>query len=111
MEGCAAKPRPKACSLLCFPVDLSRREQIDTPGRRRCASNWADVDILVNNAGIVSGKSFLECSDGEIERSLAVNLFAHIWTIRAFLPGMIERGSRAPGDHRLGRGHHRRCRG
>ena len=51
------------------------------------------VDILFNNAGIVSGKPFLECSDNEIERSLAINLTAHIWTIRAFLPGMIEQGA------------------
>jgi all-trans-retinol dehydrogenase (NAD+) len=92
MERVRGEAAAKGFSLLCFPVDLSRREQIDTlAGEVR--RQLGGVDILVNNAGIVSGKPFLECSDSEIERSLAINLTAHIWTIRAFLPEMIERGA------------------
>jgi len=52
-----------------------------------------DVDILVNNAGIVSGKSFLECSDSQIDRTMKVNILAHFWTVKAFLPKMVERNS------------------
>ena len=48
------------------------------------------VDILINNAGVVSGKSFLECSDQQIERTLAVNTMALFWTTKAFLPRMIQ---------------------
>jgi len=92
MEKVKAEAAAHGYSLFCFQADLSRRDQIDrlTDEVRK---QIGGVDILVNNAGIVSGKPFLECSDSEIERSLAVNLAAHIWTIRAFLPGMIERGS------------------
>jgi all-trans-retinol dehydrogenase (NAD+) len=48
------------------------------------------IDILVNNAGIVSGKSFLEISDEQIIKTFQVNALAHFWTVRAFLPKMIE---------------------
>jgi all-trans-retinol dehydrogenase (NAD+) len=92
MEKVRSDAAAKGLSLLCFPVDLSRREQIGLLAAE-VREQLGGVDILVNNAGIVSGKTFLECSDTEIERSLAVNLAAHIWLIRAFLPGMIERGA------------------
>lgn len=38
-----------------------------------------DVDILVNNAGIVSGKSLLELTDEQIEKTFEVNVMAHFW--------------------------------
>jgi all-trans-retinol dehydrogenase (NAD+) len=47
------------------------------------------IHVLVNNAGVVAGKRFLECSDEQIERTMAVNTTAMFWTCRAFLPEMI----------------------
>jgi all-trans-retinol dehydrogenase (NAD+) len=92
MEAVRGEAQAMGLAILCFPADLSRRDQVlAMAGKVR--QEMGGVDILVNNAGIVTGKPFLEASDGQIERSLAVNFFAHIWTIRAFLPGMIERGS------------------
>ena len=69
--------------------------------------------ILVNNAGIVNGKSLLELSPEQIERSVypgnarrpilltrrrrnfRVNVLSHFHTIQTFLPGMLrqERGT------------------
>ncbi len=92
MDLVRSEAAAKGLSILCFTVDLSRREQIRMMAGA-VGEQLGGVDILVNNAGIVSGKPFLECGDSQIERSLAINLSAHIWTIRAFLPGMIERGS------------------
>ena len=37
------------------------------------------IDILVNNAGIVTGKSFLECRDDQVEKTMDVNVCAHFW--------------------------------
>ena len=51
------------------------------------------VDILINNAGVVSGKSFLDCSEQEITRTMSINTMALFWTTRAFLPAMIRRNS------------------
>jgi len=66
--------------------DLSRPEEVKAQ-----AAEAGSVDILVNNAGVVSGRSFLELSEAQIERSFRVNALAHFWTVRAFLPGMLER--------------------
>jgi all-trans-retinol dehydrogenase (NAD+) len=51
------------------------------------------VDILVNNAGMVRGGTLLEGSEEEWEKTIAVNLTALVYTIRAFLPGMHERNA------------------
>ena len=51
------------------------------------------VDIVINNAAVVSGRPFLECSDEQIERTLRVNVLAHFWTVKAFLPDMVQTNS------------------
>lgn len=51
------------------------------------------VDILINNAGYVSGKRFLDCSDEQVQRTVEVNTLAHFWTVKAFLPSMIDVGT------------------
>ncbi|KAL2891159.1 Short-chain dehydrogenase/reductase family 16C member 6 [Ceratocystis lukuohia] len=42
--------------------------------------------VLINNAGIVVGKTLLDMSVTEIEKSIHVNLLAHFYTLKAFLP-------------------------
>jgi len=49
------------------------------------------VDILVNNAGVVSGKTLLDATDDDIQRTFDVNTLALFWTTRAFLPAMLAR--------------------
>lgn len=48
------------------------------------------VDILINNAGIVSGKKILEVSEAMIEKTVAINLTSHAYTVKEFLPEMIK---------------------
>ena len=48
---------------------------------------------MVNCAGVVSGKSFLDLSESQIERTMSVNTMALFWTAKAFLPEMMEAGS------------------
>lgn len=50
------------------------------------------LDVLVNNAGWVHNGTILECGEADWERSLEQNLTSCYRTIRAALPGMIERG-------------------
>jgi all-trans-retinol dehydrogenase (NAD+) len=57
------------------------------------AKQLGPVDILINNAGIVSGKTLLETPDANIEKTMQVNVLAMFWTVKAFLPEMIERKS------------------
>lgn len=73
-------------------VDLTDRDTIESTAARVVEED-GPVDVLVNNAGIVAGKTLLDLSAEEIERTFKVNTLAHFWTTRSFLPGMIERGS------------------
>jgi 2-keto-3-deoxy-L-fuconate dehydrogenase len=52
-------------------------------------------DVLFNCAGIVHGGSVLEMSDKDLDFAFDLNVRAMIRTIRAVLPGMIERGGGA----------------
>lgn len=55
----------------------------------RVREEFGPVDVLVNNAGIVKSNFFMEKPDEVIERTISVNLMAHFWTMKAFLPDMI----------------------
>lgn len=49
------------------------------------------VDVLFNCAGVVHGGTILEMREDELEFAFDLNVKAMIRTIRAVLPGMIER--------------------
>lgn len=82
----AASPHP----VHGFVCDVAQREQVYRTAEETMAAGGA-VDILVNNAGIVSGKGILELSDEKIVATFAVNTLSLFWTVKAFLPRMIER--------------------
>ena len=75
-----------------YICDLTRREEISAVAVQTQAQS-GPIDILINNAGIVSGGNLLDISDREIERTFQVNTLALFWTVRAFLPSMLERDS------------------
>ena len=55
-------------------------------------ARFGAVDVLANNAALRPGKPFLETSDSEWRRVMAVDLDAAIWLARACLPGMLAKG-------------------
>ncbi len=73
-----------------YRCDVASRESVDAVGRQVLEAH-GPVDVLINNAGVVTGKPLLEASDRAIERTFAINTLAHFWTVRAFLPAMLER--------------------
>ncbi|UYQ74123.1 SDR family oxidoreductase [Pelagibacterium flavum] len=50
------------------------------------------IDILFNCAGIVHNGTILEASDEDIDLALNLNFKAQVRTIKAVLPGMLDRG-------------------
>ncbi|ALB64397.1 2-keto-3-deoxy-L-fuconate dehydrogenase [Cronobacter condimenti 1330] len=56
------------------------------------AQTLGPLDVLFNCAGVVHSGSILECSEQEWQFALDLNVTAMFHTIRAFLPGMLEKG-------------------
>ncbi len=69
--------------------NLSSRDSIESAAAR--VLTGGAVDVLVNNAGVVTGKTLLDATPAEIERTFDVNVLALFWTTRAFLPAMLAR--------------------
>ncbi|MCB0333025.1 MAG: SDR family NAD(P)-dependent oxidoreductase [Bdellovibrionales bacterium] len=72
-------------------IDLCERQSLRDQ-ISQIQHSYPAVDILVNNAGVLHEGNFLEGEDGDFSQSLFVNLEAPYELMRAFLPGMIERG-------------------
>ncbi|CAN5557485.1 SDR family NAD(P)-dependent oxidoreductase [soil metagenome] len=57
------------------------------------ASAIGPVDILINSAGIVGpGMPLVETADADWHKVFDVNVLGVVATMRAFVPGMVERG-------------------
>ena len=63
-----------------------------TPAVQALAEAVGAVDILFNCVGYVHHGSVLECSEHDWDFSFDINVKSMHRTIRAFLPGMLERG-------------------
>jgi NAD(P)-dependent dehydrogenase (short-subunit alcohol dehydrogenase family) len=57
------------------------------------AARLGPIDICFSNAGIATGADILSTDTGTWNEQWAVNVMAHIYAVRAVLPGMLERGS------------------
>lgn len=69
----------------------------DTAAVDAAAKDVGAVDILVNVAGFVHHGSVLACSEEDWDFSFDLNVKSMHRTIRAFLPGMIERAQSGKG--------------
>lgn len=64
---------------------------LDEAAVKALVAEIGQVDILFNCAGIVHGGSILEMKDEDLDFAVNLNVKAMIRTIRAVLPGMLER--------------------
>lgn len=58
----------------------------------RAAEEYGPIDLLCLNAGIAIGGG-VEAPDEDWYRIFDVNVMAHVWAVRAALPGMLAEGS------------------
>ena len=61
----------------------------------KAAAEIGRIDILFNCAGVVHNGTILEASEADLEFAFNLNVKAQFRTIRAILPGMLERGDGA----------------
>ncbi|XP_066488395.1 17-beta-hydroxysteroid dehydrogenase 13-like [Tiliqua scincoides] len=84
-EGC----RKLGATAHAYVVDCSVKEEIYRAAEK-VKRDIGDVSILVNNAGVVATADLLSTQDKQIEKTFQVNILAHYWTTKAFLPAMME---------------------
>lgn len=75
-----------------YGVDITSTDAVQR-GLELVESELGPVEALVNNAGVDVIKPFVESTEDEWDRIIAVNLKGTIRCCRAVLDGMIERGS------------------
>jgi 2-keto-3-deoxy-L-fuconate dehydrogenase len=73
-------------------TEVARLDVRDTSAVNAIVKRVGPVDILLNAAGFVHHGTVLDCSDEDWDFSFDLNVKSMHRTIRAFLPGMLERG-------------------
>jgi 2-keto-3-deoxy-L-fuconate dehydrogenase len=64
---------------------------LDEAAVKALVAEVGQVDILVNSAGVVHNGSILDMKDEDLDFAMDLNVKSMIRTIRAVLPGMLER--------------------
>ncbi|XP_032688416.1 short-chain dehydrogenase/reductase family 16C member 6-like isoform X2 [Odontomachus brunneus] len=77
-------------SVYAYQCDVSNKNEVFKMAEK-VKMEVGDVTILINNAGIAPIRTFQKYNIDEISRVIDVNLMAHYWTMKAFLPNMIEK--------------------
>lgn len=69
-----------------------RLDVLDSDAVNALVAEIGAVDVLFNCAGFVHGGTILEMTDADFDFAVNINVRAMIRTIKAVLPGMLERG-------------------
>jgi 2-keto-3-deoxy-L-fuconate dehydrogenase len=73
-------------------IETRRLDVLDQAAVSSLVGAIGPVDILFNCAGMVHGGTILDASDEDLATAFDLNVRSMVRTIRAVLPGMIERG-------------------
>lgn len=90
-EAVVAELERVGVEALYVQADVGKASDV-TAMAEAALARFGKVDMLINNAAIRPEKPFLELSDDDWRRTLAIDLDSAFYTARAFLPGMIEQG-------------------
>lgn len=74
-------------------AEVRRLDVLDAVAIESLAVSVGAIDVLVNAAGFVHSGTILDCSEAEWDRSFDLNVKSMHRTVRAFLPGMLAKGS------------------
>lgn len=79
----------KLCLPFFYSCDVTDREAV-LKLADQIKREIGPISVLVNNAGIMPTKRFEDQTVDDIRRTFEINVFAHFWTLEAFLPHMKE---------------------
>ena len=89
LEETAAKIRALGREVLVLPLDLSNRDNCRA-AVEQTAAKFGRLDALCNIAGVMLPGRTTEITDAEWDLTMAVNLEAPFFTIRAAIPHLLE---------------------
>lgn len=89
-EETVARIHAAGGEALFVACDVSRADDVRA-AREAVHQRLGPVDILVNHAGTLIVKPFLETTEEEWDRLMAINVKSMFLTIQAFLPDMLAR--------------------
>ena len=92
LDSAVEEFKGKGWEAYAYSVDVSDVDRV-LEAARQVRKDVGTVDVLINNAGVVHGGPFLEVSAEEHRQTVDINFNAQMWTIKAFLPEMVERNS------------------
>jgi NAD(P)-dependent dehydrogenase (short-subunit alcohol dehydrogenase family) len=90
-EAAARSLRADGGTVRVEPIDVAEPASIQACADRLAADDVA-VDVLVNNAGIYPENDALDATIDQLDRAWTVNTRGPWLLVKAFVPGMIERG-------------------
>ncbi|UYN97647.1 MAG: SDR family oxidoreductase [Enhydrobacter sp.] len=73
-------------------VERRRLDVLDKQAIAALAQEAGAVDVLFNCAGFVHHGTVLDATDEQWRFAFDLNVRSMLWTIQAFLPGMVEKG-------------------
>ena len=81
--------QPLSATARFYQVDITSPAQIHEAAER-VRKEYGNPSILVNNAGVGFNTEILSQSEKQIRLTYEVNILAHFWLVREFLPHMIK---------------------
>ena len=76
-------------------IRTRKLDVLDDAAVNQAVTEIGAIDVLFNCAGFVHAGTILEMKDGDLEFAFDLNVRSMVRTIRAVLPGMLERGGGA----------------
>jgi 2-keto-3-deoxy-L-fuconate dehydrogenase len=76
-------------------IEVRRLDVLDNAAVQTLASQIGTVDVLFNCAGVVHAGTVLDATFEELDFAVNLNVTSMVRTIKAVLPGMLERGGGA----------------
>lgn len=87
----ANEMRERGLDVLHEQLDLADERSVNNcAGRLKSAK--IDVDVLINNGAVLFEGDALTTTSRELRAAFDVNVLGSLWTCRAFVPAMLERG-------------------
>jgi NAD(P)-dependent dehydrogenase (short-subunit alcohol dehydrogenase family) len=93
-EAAAEIERQTAAAVVPVATDVSNGQEVDALADR-AFGQFGAVHVLCNNAGVFQGGLLWECTPGDFDWTLGVNLWGILHAIRAFVPRMLAQGEEA----------------